>query len=556
LRPALFILWAAVACVLLIACSNLANLLLARGAARQKEIAIRLAVGASRRRISRQLLTESALLALTGGVFGVMIASWGLRLFAMLAAGHIPRLTEVELDRASFGYSLGISLFTGLLFGLAPAWQSTRLDLNYALKEGGRRGSDGTGNSNLRPFLVVIEIALSLVLLISAGLMTRSFVSRMQIDRGFQPDHLLTGELDFSVSGFTGWVHPTGTSPQANLGQIMERIRNYAGIESVAVASKLPRDTNSGKTFPVVIENHPSTDSAEYPAADFQGVSSDYFRTMGIPLLQGRSFTKNDVYEAPWVAVINQTMAQHYFPNQNPIGKRLALAGRKNLAEPDYNDPDGRLPWKEIIGVVGDTKTLGPTAETLPEVYVPYRQWPMQSPALVVRTSANVAIAAAAIRGEVKAVNSNLPPPVVQTMDSILADTVAEPRYQTLLISLFGITALILAAVGIYGVISYSVAQRTHEIGIRMALGASHKDIFALVARQGFKLTLIGVTLGIIGALGMTRYLSSLLYGVKPTDPLTFILVALILSAVALLASYVPARRATKVDPMVALRHE
>jgi putative ABC transport system permease protein len=403
--------------------------------------------------------------------------------------------------------------------------------------------------------LVVLEIALSLVLLIGAGLMTRSFVRLLRIDRGFQTDHLLTAELDFSVSGFTTWVEPTPTRPQVTLAQIVERIRNDPGVEAVAAVSKLPRDMGSAVTQTVVFENHPPLASGGYPTANFQGITPDYFRTMGIPLLQGRSFTEQDVYEAPWVVIINKTLANRFFPNENPMGKRLALGGQKNPGRP-VTDSSGRPLWMEIVGVVADTKNLDLNAETAADVYVPYRQWPMQSPALVVRTAANPAIIAAAIRSELKAANKNLPPPTIQSVDDILRDTVAQPRYQTMLLSLFGVTALILAAVGIYGVTSYAVTQRTHEIGIRVALGAKPSDILKLVVGQGFKLTLLGVGIGIWGALALTRFFSSLLYSVEPNDPLTFVMVSLLLIAVALVACYIPARRATKVDPMVALRYE
>jgi len=460
------------------------------------------------------------------------------------------------MDSASLAFALGVSLMTGLFFGFAPAWQISKPDLNETLKEGGRSGGGVLRGNRLRSLLVVLEIAVSLVLLIGAGLMTRSFLGLLQINRGFRPEHLLTGELDFSVSGFTTWVEPTATRPQVTLQQIIERIGHYPGVDSVAAVSKLPHDVGSALTQTVVIENRPPAAPGEYPTADFQGVTPDYFRTMDIPLLQGRSFTEEDVFEAPWVAIINQRMARRYFTNENPLGKRLAMGSRKVPSRPDYNDPTRRPPWKEIVGVVADTKTLSLNAETVPEVYIPYWQWPMQSPTLVVRTAANPAIVAAAIRGETKATNNNLPPPIIRTMDEILADSVAQPRYQTVLLSLFGITALILAAVGIYGVISYAVSQRTHEIGIRMALGARREDVLKLVVGQGFKLTVMGVGIGIIGALGLTRFLSSLLYGLKPTDPLTFVAVSLLLIAVALVASYIPARRATKVDPMVALRYE
>ncbi|HEX5413776.1 MAG TPA: ABC transporter permease [Terriglobia bacterium] len=556
LRAILLILWGVVACVLLIACANLANLLLARGAARQKEIAVRLAVGASRWRVVRQLLTESLLLALGGGLLGVLGSTWALRLLVGIAGSRIPRLQEVSIDATSLAFTAGLCLITGLFFGLAPAWRISKPDLNRTLKEATRSGDALLQENRLRPLLVIFEVALSLVLLIGAGLMTRSFVSRLQINRGFQPDHLLTAQLDFSVSGFGGWIHPTATSPQAILKQIMERIRNAPGIVSVAAVYKLPRDIEKGLAFPVVIENRPSAASAGYPTADFEGVSPDYFRTMGIPLLAGRSFTEDDLYAAPWVAIVNQTMARRYFPNQNPIGKRLALGGRKNPGQPDYTDPDGRPPWKQIVGVVADTRTLGPRAETVPEVYVPFDQWPMQSPALLVRTTGSAALSAAAISSEVRAVNKNLPPPVIRSMDEILADSVAQPRYQTILLDLFGIVALVLATVGVYGVLSYSVAQRTHEIGIRMALGADKRDVLRMVVGQGIKLALIGVAAGVAGSLALTRLLSSLLYDVTPTDPLTFLAASLILFAVALLACYIPARRAAKVDPMVALRYE
>ena len=400
LRPALLILWAAVACVLLIACANLANLLLARGAGRQKEIAVRLALGATRGRVTRQLLTESLMLAFLGGAFGVLGASWGLHLFIAIAGSRIPRLQEVGIDTGSLAFTLVVSLLTGLLFGFAPAWQISQSDLTEALKESGRGVS--LHRNRFRPLFVVFEVAPSLVLLICAGLMTRSFVRLLRIDRGFQPDHLLTAELDFSVSGFTTWVEPTPTRPQVTLAQIVERIRNYPGVESVAAASKLPRDIGSALTQALVIENRPPLASGGYPTANFQGITPDYFRTMGIPLLQGRSFTDKDVYETPWVAIINQTMARRFFPDENPVGKRLALGGQESPGQP-VTDSSGRPLWMEIVGVVAATKNLGLNAETVPDVYVPYWQWPMQSPALVVRTAGNPALIVAAIRSEVQA---------------------------------------------------------------------------------------------------------------------------------------------------------
>ena len=556
LRPALFLLWAAVSCVLLIACANLANLLLAREAGRQREIALRLAVGASQGRVARQLLTESVLLALIGGAAGVLWAAGGLGLLVNIAAGHMPRLQEVAVDNTALLYTLGISLVTGLLFGFAPAWQVFRPDMNATLKEGSRTGMGTPRGKRLRSVLVVFEIAVSLILLIGAGLMTRSFLHLLKIDRGFQSDHLLTAEFDFSVSGFSSWVEPAPNRPQVTLQKIMERIRNYPDIESVAAASKLPRDIGNAFTQSVVIKDRPPVARNAFITADFQGVTPDYFRTMGIPLLKGRPFAESDRYEAPWVAIINQTMANRDFPNENPIGKRLALGGRKNPNQPDFSDPTGRLPWKEIVGVVADTRTLSRKAETVPAVYIPYWQYPMQSPTLIVRTNAKPATIAAAIRSETKAVNRNLPRPILRTMHEVIADSVVQPRDQTMLLSLFGLTALILAAVGVYGVTSYVVSQRTHEVGIRMALGATRNRVLGLVVGQEFKLALLGIGIGIGSALGLTNLLSSLLYGVTPTDPLTFVSVSLILIGVVLLASYSAARRAMTADPMEALRYE
>jgi len=551
MRPALLIVWASVAFVLLIACANLANLLLARGAARQKEIAVRLAIGASRWRVTRQLITESVLLSLAGGLAGVLWAAWGLRLLILFTASHIPRVQEASLDARSLAFTVILSVVAGVLFGLAPAWQTSRPDLNETLKGSSARGVLRRGRS--RPLLVVFEIAVTLVLLIGAGLMIKSLVRLLRIDRGFEPNHLLTADLDFSVSGFTTWVEPTSTRPQVTLQQIIERMKDYPSIDSVAAVSKLPRD--AAATQAIVIQNRDANAARDFPTANFQGVTPGYFRTMGIPLLEGRSFREGDVYEAPQVAIINKTMADRFFPHENPIGRRLALGGRNNLGQPDA-DVNGWSPWKEIVGVVGDVKSLSLGAETVPDIYIPDWQWPMQSPTLVVRTSASEAHVAAAIRDEVRTVNKNVPPPAIRPMQEILADSTAQPRDQTMLVSLFGIAALILAAIGVYGVTSYAVSQSTREIGIRVVLGATRGDVFRLVLGQGMKMTLTGVGIGIIAAMGLTRLLSSSLYGVSATDPLIFLALSLVLVSVALIASYIPARRVMKVDPVAALRHE
>jgi len=554
LRLALRVLWGVVACVLLIACVNVANLLLAQAAARQKEIALRVALGAGRWRITRQLLGESLILALLGGALGTLLASSGLKLLVAAASNHIPRLQEVALDGGALLFTLCVSLGTGVLFGLAPAWKCSKLDLNETLKETSRSATAGLHRSRLRGVLVVSEISLSFMLLIGAGLMARSFLRLIQIDRGFRPDHLLTAQLDFSVSGFTTWIEPTSTRPQVTLQEILERIRGGPGVESVGAVSTLPDNIGAARTQTIAIENRPPATPGEYPTANFQGVTPDYFRTMGIPLLQGRAFSESDAYEAPWVVIINQTMAKRYFPNQNPVGKRLAMGGRKNPGQPDGADPSGRLPWKEIVGVVADMKKLSLRAETVPDVYVPYWQWPMQSPTLVVRAAANSANIAASIRTEMKA--KNLPTPTVRTMDEILSDAVSQPRLQTLLLGLFGMLALLLATVGIYGVIAYSATRRTHEIGIRIALGAQKWNVLGLVIGQGMSLALIGVGIGGAAALALARLMSSLLYEVEPTDPPTFVAVSFLLLAIALFACWVPARRAARIDPMEALRYE
>jgi putative ABC transport system permease protein len=549
LRLALMILWGVVACVLLIACANVANLLLARAADRQKEIAIRLALGGNRWRMIRQLLTESLLLAGLGGALGVLLAKWSLDLLIAFNADHVPRLGETHLDSSSLAFTVLVAGATGLLFGLAPAWQTTKPDLNVALKDTGRGTTDSLQRTGLRSLLIVAEVALSMVLLIGAGLMIRSFAQMTRVDRGFQPDHLLTAKLDFSVSGFTTWVRPTETRPQVTIRELIERLKNQPGVQSVAAVSD-----KAG--FQITIENHQTGVEEDYPRTSFQGITSDYFRTMGIPMLGGRTFTDSDALEAPRVAILTESLARRCFPSENPIGKRIH-PGRLNpgqVAEPDRWTNVSL--WTEIVGVVADVKSLSLDAQVEANIYVPYWQWPMQTPTLVVRTVGNPANFAAALYSEVKALNKNLPRPKVQTMNERLADVVAQPRFQTLLLGLFGLVALILVSAGIYGVVSYSVAQRTHEIGVRMAFGAERRDILRLVIGQGMKLAILGMAIGLAGALALMQLLKNLLFGVSATDPVTFIAISLLLTLVTLLACYLPARRATRVDPMVALRYE
>jgi putative ABC transport system permease protein len=546
---ALLILWGVVACVLLIACANVANLLLARAADRRKEIAIRIALGGGRWRLIRQLLTESLLLAFAGSVVGVLLANWSLSLLIAFNADNIPRLSETRLDGWSLAFTLLVTGLTGLLFGLAPAWQATKPDVHDLLKDSGRGMTAGWHRSRLRRFLVAAEVALSLVLLIGAGLMIRSFAQLTQVDRGFQTDRLLTARLDFSVSGFTTWARPTGSRPQVTVRELVERLQNHMGIQSVAAIS-------DKASFNITIENRQSGVEEDYPRSSYQAITPDYFRTMGIPLREGRSFTESDAFETPRVVILSESLAKQCFPNESPLGKRI-YSGRLNPGQAARIDPNTpHSPWTEIVGVVADVKSQSLDPQVESNIYVPYWQWPMQTPTLVVRTTGDSTNIATALYSEVKAVNKNLPVPKVQTMNDRLSDVVAQPRFQTLLLTLFGLVALALVSAGIYGVISYSVAQRTQEIGVRLALGAQGKDVLSMIVKQGMTLALIGLLIGLLASLALTQLMRSLLFSVSPTDPVTFIVIPLLLALIALLSCYIPARRATKVDPSVALRHE
>ena len=549
LRSALLLLWGVVACVLLIACANVANLLLARAAERQKEIAIRLALGGSRWRLVRQLLTESLLLAMAGSALGVWLAYGSLKLLLAFNADHVPRLNEMRLDGWSLGFTLLIACLTGLLFGLAPAWQATQPDLNLALKDSGKATTASPRHSRLRNLLVVAEVALSLMLLVAASLMLRSFAEMTRINRGFEPEHLLTAKLDFSVSGFTTWVRATETRPQVTVRALIERLQQQPGAQAVAAVSD-----KAGMT--ITVEGRQTGIENDYPRASFQAVTPDYFRAMGITLLRGRTVSERDTLEAPRVAILGETLARKLFGNDDPLGKRI-YPSRLNpgqVAEPDrYTNVSN---WTEIIGLAVDVKSLSLDPQIETNVYVPYWQWPMQSPTLAVRTTGDPANLTAALRNEVAALRKGLPAPKVQTMNERLSEVVAEPRFQTLLLGLFGLLTLALVSAGLYGVVSYAVAQRTHEIGVRMALGAQRGDVLRLVIWQSMRLALIGVAIGLLAAMALTRWLKALLFEVSATDPLTFAASALLLLLVALLACWIPARRATRVDPMIALRCE
>ena len=550
LKTALWILWGVIGAVLLIACANVANLTLARASTRQREIVIRLALGASRRQVVRQLLTESSLLALAGGLLGLLLAVTGIAALKAIGPEQIPRLQDVRPDRWALGFTLLVSLIATLLSGLAPALETTKQNLNDALKESATT-TTGLRRNRLRGGLVVLQVALAMPLLVCAGLMLNSFARLVNLNRGFQTDHLLVARLDFSISGYTSWVRPTATRPQVTLLALLQRLQARPGVQSAAAVSALSRSEAPPRQGLVLEQAQPG----ESPRANIQGVTPDYFRAMGIALVKGRAFTELDIFEAPSVTIINETAARRFFPDVDPIGKRLGMEGR-TPGQPAPPNPAAASPWTEIVGVVSDTRKLNLGAEAGPEIYVPYWQYPMQTPELLVRTDAAEAAAAAAIRDEIKALNKNIPPPRIQTIDALLADVVAQPRLQTMLLALFGIVALALSAVGIYGVVAYTASQRARELGIRVALGARPAHVLKLVVGRGMLLVMTGMAIGLAASFALTRLMSGLLFAVSPTDPLTFVVIPMVLGGTALGACLAPAWRATKADPMAALRSE
>jgi putative ABC transport system permease protein len=541
IRPALLVLFAAVGFVLLIACSNVANLLLARASARQKEIAIRMALGASRGRIVRQLITESLILAFLGGGAGLLLALWGVESLIALSPASLPRLSGVGVDGWVLAFTLLISVFTGIIFGLAPALKASKPDLNDALKEGGRGSTEGFRGRNMRDLLVVSEMALALVLLISAGLLIRSFLRLQQVNAGFDPSNVLTMQIELPSSKYE-----EGAQVSAFYEQTLERIAALPGVESVGGINVLPMSGSNMRTS-FEIKNRPVPPPGQEPLAETRAVTPDYFRTLRIPLLRGSEFTENYAKGSPGRMIINDSMARRFWPDEDPIGQRVSMGISL--------DDDNPAVW-EIIGIVGDVRHASLDVEPAPEMYVPHSQQPWSFLTVVVRASTDAMAMAGPVRDQVLAVDKNQPVSRIETLESRVSASVAQPRFYLLLLSIFAALALILAAVGIYGVLSYSVTQRMHEIGIRLALGATPFDVIKLVVGHGMMLALLGVAIGLIGAFMLTRLMSSMLYGVSATDPVTFAALALLLAAVALLASYIPARRATKVDPMVALRYE
>ena len=546
-RPALLVLLTAVGFVLLIACANVAHMLLARSAARHKEIAIRAALGAGRARVIQQFLTESLWLAVLGGGAGLLLAFWGIRALVALSPVDLPRVETVGLDSHVLMFVLGITLLAGLVFGLAPALRAADPNLSDTLKEGGRGSSEGIKRNRLRSLLVASEFTFALVLLVGAGLMIRSFFALQNIDPGFNPHNLLS--VVVSVTG-TKEAGP-GERPLFYQ-QLLERVRQVPGVQSASAINHLPLGGDIwGLSFH--IEGQPVPPPSETPTAAYRVVLPGYFKTMNIPMLRGRDVNDHDTLNAPGAVVVNEFFAHRYWPKEDALGKRVT-----------FDDLKKNPTWLTVVGVAKNTVRSDWTEPPQEEVFLPYlqnRDYLEESAShytyltLVVRGSNPTALVPV-IRGMAGSVDRNIVLSEVQTMDQVVAEATAEPRFYLLLLATFAMVALTLAAVGIYGVMSYSVSRRTQEIGIRMALGAQTSHVIRMVVGQGAILATVGVVTGLIGALAVTRLMSGLLYGVRPNDPVTFIAVAGLLSGVAVVASYIPARRAAKVDPMVALRNE
>ncbi|HWA87462.1 MAG TPA: ABC transporter permease [Opitutus sp.] len=543
-RPVLFSLLGAVGFLLLIACANVANLLLVRATARAKEIALRTALGASRLRIVRQLLTESVLLAAFGGLLGVLVAQWGMSVLLAFAPDTLPRAQEIALDGRALGFACVLALVTGIAFGLVPAFQASRVNLNEALKDGGRGTSEGGRRQRLRSGLVVAEVAIALILLVGAGLLFRSFARLQEVDPGFRPDHALAIDLTLPLKKY-------GTGPQqaAFVAEATARLAAIPGVQFAGAAQIVPFTGNDYNLI-YKIPGRPPLPPGQIQGTLYYAATPDYFRAMGIPLLRGRLFTAADAAGAPRVAIINEALAKLQFPNQDPIGQRI------NITNAD----------SEIIGVVGDVKHYRLDGDTRVQAYEPFAQVPFNFLTVVVRTetakpgspAAGVSPAAlpAAIRAAIYGVDKDQPIAGIRPLTSLVANSVARPRFAMFLFGVFSAVALLLAAIGIYGVMAYSVTQRTNEIGIRMALGAQPRDVLRLIFVQGGRLVALGLAGGVAGALLLTRFLSSMLFGVSAHDPLTFVTIAGLLAAIAALACLLPARRATRVDPVVALRSE
>ena len=539
-RPALLILLGAVGFVLLIACANVANLLLARAAAREKEIALRAALGAGRLRIIRQLLTESVLLALLGSLLGLGFAWWGIQALTAISPRDLVNLEGVGLNLTVLAWTLAVSVLIGIIFGVAPALEASRLNLNDALKEGGKGyGGQSARSRRLRGAFVVIEVALALVLLVGAGLLMKSFARLQNVDTGYDAQNVLT-----MVVRLPRRKYKEDQQIVAFFRQAKERIRTLPGVRTVGMVNYLPFYGGPGTATSFAIEGRPEPPPGQEPSTEVRVTDADYFGTLGIPLLRGRNFTEIEANEARHVVLINEEMARQHFAGEDPLGKRVTV-----------EMSDEPVPT-EIIGIVGDVKYDSLKDEAGPTVYFPSPELTYPFMTLVIRTDNDPAQMAPAVQRELRAIDPDQPVSDVRTMGQVMADTVSRARFNTLLLGLFAGLATLLAAVGIFGVMNYSVTLRTREIGIRIALGAQPGRVLLLILRQGLLLALVGIGIGLTGALALTRVMSSLLFGVDTTDPATFAAIVLLLSVVSLIACYIPARRATRIDPMIALRYE
>jgi putative ABC transport system permease protein len=540
-RPALLTLLVAVGLVLLIACANVANLLLARATQREKEVAIRTALGASRSRIIRQLLTESILLSLAGGVLGLAFAALGLDSLLRLAATSVPRAEGIGLDPMVLAFTAGLAILTGILFGLAPAFQSSRMDIRDQLNQSGRGSTGGAHHQRLRSVLVVAEVAISMVLLIGAGLLIRSFARLQAVEPGFRPDHILLADVPISLT-----VYAKPEQQIAFFDRLLERLRALPGVKAASAAST-PPVSGQGSVIHFNIQGRAPKTPNDYIMAGYRVVGPGYFETLGIPLLAGRSIEQRDSFTAPSVVVLNQAMARKFFPGENPLGKHLQIG----------ETPDTTIPFMEVVGIVGDVKQKL-ESDAKEEMYVPYMQpvLPLFALTVALRTSNDPRAMTSSLRSAILDVDKNQPLINVRTMEQSISSSLDEQRFRTLLLGLLAGLALVLSAIGVYGVMSYSVNLRTQEIGIRVALGAQWRDVFSLVITRGFALVGAGIIIGGIASWLLSRLINQFLFGIRAGDPETFVGVAVMLLVVAFLACYFPARRATRVDPIVALRYE
>jgi len=538
-RSPLLILLGAVGLVLLIACANIANLLLSRATSRGREIAVRIALGARRARIVRQLLTESSVLGLLGGFAGVLLAAWSVWSLRPFLPSQVVQISPIHIGGSVLGFALLLSLAAALVFGLAPALLATPSNLQTNIKEGGERTGQ-RGGQRVRSFLAIAEIALAMVLLVAGGLLMRSFALLTSVNPGFDPKNVIEAEVSlpqFQYSTPQQWT--------AFANELLARLHAQPGLRDSALAAPLPMDRQGEANFGFSIVGNPPLPPGKSTTADYATVSPDYFRVMRIPLLRGRFFSEQDSPLTPNVAIISETLAQRYFPNENPIGRQMS-----------FGFPPTTNVSREIVGVVGDVRDEALSRNPGPMMYVPFAQAPLYGGEVVVRSSLSASSVAAGIRQAVHSVDKNLPVTDVESFPEAVGASVAQERFRTLLLGSFSGIALVLAAVGIFGVISYSTSQRTHEIGIRMALGAQQGNVLRLILGQGVKLVLLGLGTGFVAALLLTRLMASLLFGVSATDPLTFGAVAIALFGVAVTACYIPARRVMRVEPIIALRHE